>query len=65
METRPKHKGEIVRVFYYPRDIEQKSQREVKKFDSMRKAKAWVKQAVETAEICSFYSIQKECDYGQ
>lgn len=65
MATKSTSKGEIVRVSYFPRDVEQKSHKEFKKFDSMRSAKMWIKQSMENAEICSFYSIEKGCDYGQ
>lgn len=54
---------DIFRVTYYPRDDEQKSKSKQATFFSLREAKAFVKQGLESATICSFYQL--ECEYGK
>lgn len=65
MTTMKQRSRDIFRVTYYPRDEEQKSKSKQATFFSLREAKQFIKQGLETASICSFYQLETEYGKGQ
>lgn len=60
-----KRKPLWVRVVYYPRDEKQESKQQHKDFSKLSEAKKFIKQGLDAAEICSFYSLQKHYKDGE